>query len=72
MLNIPDEYQGIYERAMTGKARTAAVKAKCLDCCCWQRAEARDCKISTCPLYPYNPYRINAVKRAEKIKKTPL
>ena len=68
MLNIPEKYQGIYKRAMTGKSRMAAMQAKCLECCCWQRSEARDCNVPDCPLYPYNPYRLNALKREDKFQ----
>ena len=32
---------------------TSAIKAKCLDCCCGQRTEVRDCEIYNCPLFPY-------------------
>ncbi len=28
-----------------------AVRAKCLDCCCDQRAEVRACSAKTCPLW---------------------
>lgn len=30
-----------------------AVRAKCLECCCGNRAEVRRCHIGDCPLYPY-------------------
>lgn len=37
-----------------------AIRAKCLDCCCWQKSEVKNCEIITCALYPYrmghNPY----------------
>jgi hypothetical protein len=32
-----------------------AVKAKCLDCTCWQKKEIELCT-ADCPLYPYRPY----------------
>lgn len=55
--NIPDIYNGayikLYDKAMTGKSRVAAMKAKCLDCVCWQGAEISRCGVPTCPLYPY-------------------
>lgn len=60
--NIPAERQGgvyvkAWDKAMTGRAKTAAIKAKCLDCCCWEAKEIRDCRVPACPLYPYRPYR---------------
>ncbi len=37
-----------------------AIRAKCLDCCCWQINEVRLCTAEKCPLYPFrmgkNPY----------------
>ncbi len=57
--NIPDLHNGAYRRnwdkAMTGKSLRAAVKAKCLDCMCWQLTEVYQCSCVACPLYPYRP-----------------
>jgi hypothetical protein len=30
-----------------------AIRAKCLDCCCWQPKEVRECTVLDCALYPY-------------------
>jgi len=30
-----------------------AIRANCLECCCGQRKEVRECRISNCPLHPY-------------------
>ncbi len=30
-----------------------AIRKKCLDCCCGQKTEIRDCVIKNCALYPY-------------------
>ena len=30
-----------------------AIKAKCLDCCCGQREEVRECPAKTCPLWQF-------------------
>ena len=35
---------------------TEAVKAKCLDCSCWQIAVITDCRVFTCPLWAHRPY----------------
>ena len=64
LAQIPKVYQANYITAMSGKSRAAAIKANCLDCCCWQRAEVSACPVETCPLYPYRPY-----KEAENLKK---
>ncbi len=54
---IPSFYRGNYEKAMRGQSKAAAVKAKCLDCCNWQRVEIQYCPCDTCPLWPYRPYK---------------
>lgn len=30
-----------------------AIRKKCLDCCCGQITEVRQCTLKTCALYPY-------------------
>jgi hypothetical protein len=30
-----------------------AIKAKCLDCCCGDRAEVKECQARNCPLWQY-------------------
>lgn len=30
-----------------------AIRAKCLDCCCWQASEVKLCPVRDCALYPY-------------------
>ena len=59
--NIPNLHKGAYRRtydkAINKQSMRAAVNAKCLDCCCWQATEIRDCGIPACPLYPYRPYK---------------
>lgn len=57
---IPSLYVKVYRKAMTGKSKAAGIKAKCLDCCCWQRKEVELCPAPDCPLYPYRPYRKGA------------
>ena len=67
LAKIPTLYQGNYKSAMSGKSKAAAIKAKCLDCCCWQRIEIANCSITSCPLHPYRPYRM-----AKKSLKAPV
>ena len=39
---------------MTTKAAIlSAVRAKCLDCSCYQPSEVRDCPVTACDLWPY-------------------
>ena len=34
----------------------AAINAKCVDCCCGQKAEVRRCQITACSLWSVRPY----------------
>lgn len=54
---IPSSLEGIYERALKGKGKANAIRAKCLDCCGWERKEAVLCQSIECPLFQFNPYR---------------
>ena len=51
-------YREPYLRTTTGKASPrAAIKAHCLECMGWVRAEIPVCTSTACPLYAYRPYR---------------
>lgn len=58
--NIPDLHNGSYVRlwkkAINQRSLAAAVKAKCLDCCCWQAVEVKNCQVPACPLFEIRPY----------------
>ena len=30
-----------------------SIRAKCIDCCCGDLREVRECPIKNCPLWPY-------------------
>ena len=56
-----------------------AIKQKCFECSCKNKAEVRSCPVESCPLYPFrfgkNPYRKRKdmtdeqrVKAAERLK----
>ena len=36
---------------------SAAIKAKCFDCCAYYEDGKVDCGVKDCPLYPWMPYR---------------
>jgi len=55
MRDIPQKYQQLYNRAMRGNSRKAAMRAFCLICCGWQSEEVNLCTDTGCPLYPYRP-----------------
>ena len=38
---------------MTKATPLKAIRAKCLDCACGNRAEVRRCELGKCPLHPY-------------------
>ncbi len=46
----------IFERAFERESRASAVKAKCLDCCCFITSEITNCTVETCPLWAYRPF----------------
>ena len=46
----PDQ---IHELGHTSSSLTAAVKAKCRDCCGHDRSEVRKCTAVGCPLWPF-------------------
>lgn len=54
--DMPKAYRGIYDKAMSGQSRAAAIHSFCLECVGWQREEVRQCTAYACPLFPYRPY----------------
>lgn len=53
---IPETYRKICDKAWEGKSLRAAINAKCLDCCNFQRVEIKNCLVETCPLWAVRPY----------------
>ena len=47
---------------------TEAVKAKCLDCGCWQIDEVRNCTIFTCPIWDFRPFQQKSGKDNVEVK----
>jgi hypothetical protein len=57
LVSVPTSSRGIIDRAFAGKASPrSAIKAKCLDCSHFDRAEVADCLVILCPLHPYRPF----------------
>ena len=52
---IPKLYRAIYNKAIRGNSRKAAMHAFCLECCGWQIREVFLCTDLGCSLYPYRP-----------------
>lgn len=38
---------------MAKRTPIKAIRAKCIDCCCGQRQEVRECSVTKCPLWEY-------------------
>ena len=52
--SVPQKYESMYRRAMTGKSkRKDAIRVNCLMCMGWDAAEVNRCTAPHCPLYPY-------------------
>jgi hypothetical protein len=53
----------LFFRVYAGQSGMAeSVKAKCLDCSCWQIAEITNCTVFTCPLWAHRPYQEKRAK----------
>lgn len=54
---VGESCYGIIRRAFEGTSSPRqAIKAKCLDCCCFNRDEVKHCPVVLCPLHTYRPY----------------
>ena len=49
--------EAAFRKAYSGTSPAAAIKAKCIECCCMQRNEVARCAIEGCPLWPYKPFK---------------
>ncbi len=55
--SVPEKSRLIVERALDGTASPrAAIKAMCLSCCGYDRAEIAACPTWRCPLQAYRPF----------------
>ena len=49
------------------------IRLKCLDCCCGNSNEVKECTVTRCPLHPFrlgkNPYRVKKELSAEELEK---
>ncbi len=53
----------------SGTTPLAAIRNKCLDCCCWLPSEVRDCIAVDCSLHPYRFGKRPATVARQKAKK---
>jgi hypothetical protein len=54
--DMPPIYRRNYLRAVSRRSMAAAIKAFCLECVQWERAEVTHCTAPACPLYAYRPF----------------
>lgn len=53
--DVPKRHRKLYEAAMRGKSRRAAMRAFCLECVGWITNEAKLCTAPSCPMYAWRP-----------------
>jgi hypothetical protein len=54
---------------MKVKTPIKAIRAKCIDCCCGQLQDIRECPVVTCPLWGYRMGRRPNDKEISEISK---
>lgn len=57
--HAPPSARNLLRRAYSGKSRTAGVKAFCLRCVGYVRADVRNCSAPACPLFEYRPFTLS-------------
>lgn len=64
----PPLYAGIRAKALAGTASPRqAIKAMCLECVGYIRADVASCQITDCPLHKYRPYAAERPAEAEDL-----
>ena len=58
----------VFKKAYTGASFSAMIKAKCLDCCSYQRKEITECVAESCPLWSRRPYTGKANKEDANVE----
>ncbi len=54
---VPMSAKLLLERALTKECSPrTAIKAKCMDCCHFDRQEVASCTVVVCPLHAYRPF----------------
>ncbi len=68
---IPKLYRGIYDKAVAGRSRKAAMHAFCLECCGWVIKEVYLCTSPQCPLFLYRPKSRASQDKPESVSDEP-
>jgi len=51
--NIPKKYIPMYNRAVSGKSRKAAIRFQCLNCMGYSEKAVKECSLTACQFFPY-------------------
>jgi hypothetical protein len=67
-LSVPDHYQKLFIESLLGMlSPMKAIKAKCLECICYQPGFIDDCGgHNNCPLYKHRPFQKKAKTGTDK------
>jgi hypothetical protein len=65
---VPALYKKVVIRAYQGSSRSAAIKAFCLDCVGYVRADITNCTAGGCPLHPYRPYQAGSTEAEDSVE----
>ena len=60
--DVPKKYQKIYKKALLKRKKSAAIKAFCLECTCWQENEIINCNSISCPLHELRQTKLRLVQ----------
>jgi hypothetical protein len=63
---IPAKYAGIFRAAWDRSSARKAIRAKCLDCCCFDAAEVKRCRLIACALWGFRMGGRAAQERADQ------
>lgn len=64
--HAPSSARNVLRKAYSGKSRAAGVKAFCLRCVGYVRADVRNCTALSCPLHDYRPYQTSDEEEVEE------
>lgn len=57
LASVPDSCKSLVMDSYTKRLQfSRKIKAKCLECSCYQRVEVTNCRAETCPLWSFRPY----------------
>ena len=61
--SMPGRFRKMYDKAMNGRSRRAAIFAKCYECLGWEVGRETDCTSPECPLYRYRPFADTTIRQ---------